>query len=445
MVIDGETVFIHSPSDANALGIVLVHQHLSLIPELSVWENINLGHETRKKGVFADNRVAKSKAQQILEELIPGELSIEAKVVDLTPEQKQMVEIAKALSQNPKLLILDEPTAALEYFHVEKLFKKVTELKETGVSIIFISHRLWEITKLCDIVFAFGNGETVGMVDFETSPRDENLIVPLVTGSKQGVEEQLRRDRRRFETSETALELQNVCYGSKLKNINLRVKRGEVLGVGGLAGQGQEELVLLLSGALRPTEGNISIDGSEVRANHPKTVIRDDIFLVPGDRQRDGLFMNHSVVDNVMYPRFAKKDDNFILNFEKMATIARNVTEKVDMQPPGIKNSVSNLSGGNQQKVVFAKWFQFDPKILLLNDPAKGIDIQAKNALYRLVHELTESGTTVVLYASANEELVYNCDRVIIMFEGQIVDELAYDDICDEKLITSSLRVGSSE
>lgn len=439
--IDGEKVEIHNPFDAKKYGIVLVHQNLSLIPDLSVWENINLGHEKRSRRIFFDNKFAKKKAQKVLDDLSTGDISINDKVANLSPGQMQIVEIAKALSQDPKLLILDEPTAALEYFQVEKLFNKVLELKEKGISVIFISHRLWEITRLCDTVYAFRNGETVGEIDFNKQPREEKLIIPLVVGNNQEVD-YAKKDKRDFSNEQEILRLENIAFAKKLSNINLSLKKGEILGLGGLNGQGQEELLMLLSGILRPTEGKIYMEEEEIRLKHPVDAIKKGIFLVPGDRQKDGLFMIHSIFNNIVFPRFSQKTDKFVMNFNSLYSHTDNIISKVSLVPSLRNLLVGNLSGGNQQKVVFGRWLQFNSKILLLNDPAKGIDIQAKNDLYRLVRELSYEGTGVILYASSNEELINNCDRVLIMFEGQFVEDICYNEICDEKLIKSSLRAG---
>ncbi len=439
--IDGARTMIRSPLEAKRHGIVQVHQHLSLVPELSVWENISLGNESRSPGGFARNRVAKGKASALLEELDIGDISIEEKVVNLTSEKKQMVEIAKALLQNPRLLILDEPTAALGYFHVEKLFKKIGELKSSGVSVIFISHRLWEIVRLCDIVYAFSNGRGAGMVDFRSQPRDENLIVPLVTGSATGTAVESSAAAAPPVT-ETALELRDVSYEQKVHGASLKAGKGEILGIGGLADQGQEELVLLMSGMLRRTSGTVLLGGREVGLRHPNQAVKNGIFLVPGDRQKDGLFMNLDVFENVIYPRFPMRRGGFFLDIASLTRMTETVATKLGVVPPDPKNAVSNLSGGNQQKVVFAKWLQFTPTILLLNDPAKGIDIQAKTALYQMVKELAGAGTTVILYASAVEELRSNCHRVLIMFEGRIVDEIHGDRISDESILKSSLTAG---
>ena len=444
-VIDGQKATINSPGDARNYGIVLAHQNLSLIPDLTVWENISLGNERRTQSIFLNNKHAKDVATEILNDLVDGEIPIDAKVATLSPAQKQMVEIAKALSKDPKMLILDEPTAALEYNHVEQLFKKVEELRANGVSIIFISHRLWEITRICDVVIAFRNGETVGELDFEIQPRDEKLIVPLVAGEEGYSADFDRKEQRDLSDAEVAYELEQVDYRSTLKDINLSVKKGEVLGIGGLHGQGQEELIMLVAGELSPSRGRVRLEGEPLRAKHPRDAIRNGIYLVPGDRLEEGLLTLHDIFENTIFPRFCLKQDGPILNFKELFSITDNMIEKTELRPPDRKMIVNNLSGGNQQKVVFGRWLQFLPKVLLLNDPAKGIDIQAKDTLYRLVHELADLGTAVILYASSNEELITNCNRALIMFEGEIAEEILYDDLTDENLVRSSLRVEVAE
>ena len=444
LLVGGKRVDINSPQEARNLGIVLAHQNLSLIPDLTVWQNICLGHERRIGRLFLDNRRAQNSAAAILEELVPGEIGLEVKVASLTPAQKQMVEIAKALSQNPELLILDEPTAALKYNHVEQLFRKIVNLKNRGVSIIFVSHRLWEVTRICDLVFAFRNGETVGQVDFQQQPRDENLIVPLVTGENIRSIDVDKKVMRDFCDIPHSLRLSGVSVGTKLKDVSLAVKRGEVVGIGGLQGQGQEELIMLIAGAARARGGKLFLEDQELHLRHPRHALRKGIYLVPGDRIRDGLFVNHSVFNNIIFPRIPLRQTGLFLRFSRLFDITDQIIKKAGLVPPRRRMPVKNLSGGNQQKVVFGRWLQFSPRVLLLNDPAKGIDILAKGQLYELVHELAQAGTSVILYASSNEELISNCDRVLIMFEGRVVEEISYEAICDEKLITSSLRVGGA-
>ncbi|MGD8292680.1 MAG: ATP-binding cassette domain-containing protein, partial [Desulfobacterales bacterium] len=295
LVIDGQQADINSPKDAKKFGIVLAHQNLSLIPDLTVWENISLGNEKKSWKAFLDNKEAKDRAHEMLESLIPGEIAIDAKTAVLSPAQKQMVEVAKALSQKPKMLILDEPTAALEYYHVEHLFEKVMELKENKVSVIFISHRLWEITRICDMVIAFRNGETVGTVDFESEERSEKLIIPLVAGDEGCAIDFEKKKVRDLSDTETAIHLKDIYYRDVLKNVSMSVKRGEVLGIGGLHGQGQEELIMLMAGDLSPSRGKIMLGKRSVKAKHPRDTIRNGTYLVPGDRLEEGLLTKHDI------------------------------------------------------------------------------------------------------------------------------------------------------
>ncbi len=439
--IDGEEVKINYPKDAKKYGIVLAHQNLSLIPEMTIWENIDLGHEERVGNIFFNNQKAKETAYNFLEELFHDNISMDAKVVNLSPEQKQMVEIAKALSQKPKLLILDEPTAAFDYFHVERLFKKIKELKENNISVIFISHRVWEITRICDIVFAFRNGEDSGVVDFSEKERNEKLIVPLITGKDDFMMNENICPSREFDDSKIVMELNNLSFKNKLKNINIKVREGEIIGIGGLQGQGQEYLTMIFAGAISSTAGRIIFENKEIKLNQPRDAINKGIYLVPGDRGVDGLFMDQSVLNNIIFPRFSLKIDKFFLNLRRLFNVSEEIIKRTSIIPPKKDIFVSNLSGGNQQKVVFGRWLQFSPKVLVLNDPTKGIDIQAKNDLYKIVRELLEQGTSVILYTSSNEELISYCNRVLIMFEGRIVEELNNDDICQEKIVMSSLRV----
>lgn len=440
--IDGKDVSIGSYKKADELKISLVHQNLSLVPDLTVWENIVLGKENSFGKIFLNNRIDKESAFETIANLIEDDIPLSARVSSLSPSQKMIVEITKALFRNPELLILDEPTAALEYKQVEQLFRKVEQLKKRGILLVFISHRIWEIIRICDVVFAFRNGEMVGTVDFDRQPRDERLILPLVTGDEE-IGYCLEKKSRNFSLgrSQVNIKAENLSLRTNLRNVSFEAKEGEILGIGGLNGQGQEELMRVLSGALRPTVGRIFLRGEEKKITNVNRTIRNGIYFVPGDRQRDGLFMSNDVFFNIIMPSFPLRKASFSPNFRVLEDITENIIKKTAISPQNRKMTVNNLSGGNQQKVVFGKWLQFEPTVLLLNDPAKGIDIGAMRYLYKLIHELAENGTTVILYASSNEELICNCDRVLVMFEGAIVKELSDDEITDGNLIQYSLRI----
>jgi ribose transport system ATP-binding protein len=441
--INGKKIEINSPKDARRNKISLAHQNLSLIPDLTVFENIYLGNEDRKNKFFPNDLEAKKQSLKLLSDIMPGEIELNSLICDLTPPQKHLVEIAKALSRRPELLILDEPTAALEYFHVERLFKKILELKDQNISIIFVSHRLWEITKICDLVYVFRNGKTSGFIDFCRQPKDENLIVPLVIGKDSYKDEFLVKESKKSHArkEKPVFELENIFIKNKLNNISLKIRKGEVLGLGGLDSQGQEELLMSIAGAIKLNDGKFFLDGKEIKISKPIDAIRRDIYLVPGDRQEDGLFMSHTVSRNIIFPRFTLRKEIIFLRLGKLKKIVKKIIRSLSIHPPRENMILKNLSGGNQQKVVFGRWLQFTPKILLLNDPTKGIDIQAKTDLFNIVNDLAKKGTSVILYSSSNEELIYNCDRVLVMFEGEIVDMIENKSLNEERLIRSSLRV----
>jgi len=435
---EGERLDVGNPQEAQKHGIVMVHQHLSLVPELTIWENMTLGSEPQGRMGFLNDSRSIAIAEACLSKFAP-ELSVHEKVKDLSLAQKQFVEIAKAISREPKLLILDEPTAPLEQSEVEKLFAVMRELKELRTSIIFISHRLWEIKSICDYVVVFRNGETVGAIDFETEEKDENLIVSMISG-KEHRHVQDDPGTRITKSAETMLEIRDLTLRKSKDRMSFEIKKGEIVGLGGLQGQGQERLLLVLSGLEQPESGQIALGGKRLKLRHPKHAVREGMVLVPGDRHKEGLFLQHDVLLNLIYPQLATKRTGFFLNMRKLRTEAAEVIRQVNLVPNDPGKIVQFLSGGNQQKVVVGKWLPLAPKVLLLSDPAKGVDVGAKKELYDTVRKLAEQGTSVLLYASDHEELMEICDRVFILFEDQIVDELLPSDYSEQRFVSASLR-----
>ena len=439
----GSQIHLKSHHEAEKLEISMVHQNLSLIPEMTVWENINLGRESATPLGILKKEEALNRAEEALQELKVN-ISLYDRVSQLAPSDKQLLEIVKALSRSPKILILDEPTASLGFKQVEILFEKLNQLKNNRVSVIFISHRIWEITRICDRLVAFRNGKTVGEVDFRQQPRDERLIIPLITGKKENEDDKSIHEKRpyqSFDTHQIVLEVDNLSKKEKLYNVSFKIREGEIVGLGGLNGQGQEEILLILSGYLRKTSGKVKINNQEVFIKNSGQAIERGIFLVPGDRQKEGLFLNHNVFTNLIYPQVALKQQRFLLSLKEMRQAVNATIKTISLIPPDPRKLVSHLSGGNQQKVVIGKWLSLSPKILLLNDPTKGVDVETRRNLYKIIADLSSQGVSVLLYASDNEELIANCDRVLIVFEGQIVEEICGEGICEENLIACSLRI----
>jgi ribose transport system ATP-binding protein len=442
-----KAVNLRSRMDAEHARMAMVHQNLSLVPEMTIWENIAMGREATRSG-FLDNRAAVAQAEAVMR-TVDVKIPVHERVKNIAPDEKQLVEICKALAKDPRILILDEPTASLDFHQVESLFRAVRALKERGVAIIFISHRLYEIAKICDRLVAFRNGETVGELDFAAQPRDEKLIIPLITG--QEVKERVRRgarvrneDMARLSDRGPAVEMRGVSLGRRLTDVSLSLRRGEVLGLGGLQGQGQEDILQILAGYLRGYSGEILVDGKPHALRNTREAIRKGIALIPGDRQKEGLFLDHTVLSNLLYPKVSLHRGSFFLPAKGYQRIAADAMSAVSLQPPNPRLVVSQLSGGNQQKVVVGKWLALSPKVLLLNDPTKGVDVGTRQNLYAIISQLAQAGTSVLLYASDNEELIANCDRVLIVFEGRIVKEFSAEEISEEKLVVSSLNVEHS-
>ncbi|MEA5002984.1 MAG: sugar ABC transporter ATP-binding protein [Christensenella sp.] len=438
---NGNEVSYKNPIDAKRAGISMAFQNLSLLPDLTVWQNIVLSFEKKNK-LFLDNKDAKELSQKILDEFMPG-FDIERRVSELDSSEMQIVEIAKAISEDPQLLILDEPTAALEQAQVKALFKYMRKLAEQGVAMIFTSHRLWEVLEMCDDIVVFRNGSNVGEIDFENQEKNPDEIVRLITGDTDCI-----NTVKEYKTvsAEAKLKIEDLNYGKYLQSVSLEVKKGEVLGIGGLAGQGQTELMLALAGNYKEAKCSATINGEPIKLTQPANAVRKGILLVPGDRQKEGLMLKDSVYTNMIFPKLALKKQPLITPTKKYREECEQIVKTLSIKTASIDLAVDKLSGGNQQKVVVGKWLPFDTNVLLLADPAKGVDVGAKHDLYEFIMKMVEEkNMSVILYASDNDELVSYCDRVLVMYEGKIVGELKGKEISDEAIVEMSLQVKSKE
>lgn len=435
----GKTTKYRNPHEAKKDGIAMVFQNLSLIPDLTVWQNIVLGSEVNR-GPFLNNEDAKKISSEIIEQLQPG-LDIERKVSELNTGEMQIVEIAKAISSEPRMLILDEPTAALEQEQVKNLFKYMRLLKHQGVSMIFTSHRMWEVMEICDDVIIFRNGRNVGALDSNIEKMDPEKIISYITGENSDN----RITRIKHEPSdETLLSVKDLNLGKALKDISFDLKKGEVLGIGGLAGQGQSELMLALSGNYPGLKAEVMLNNQKLNLTKPQTAIRNSMLLVPGDRQKEGLMLGHSLFTNMIFPKLALKKQPLFTPRKKYREECNDVIKSLSIKAHSVDTITGTLSGGNQQKVVVGKWLPFETQILLLADPAKGVDVGAKREMYDyILKQVREKQMSVILYASDSEELMEHCDRLMIMYEGQQVAMLSGDEINEDTIIATSMRVGT--
>jgi ribose transport system ATP-binding protein len=446
-----EQRFAH-PRAAHAAGIACIFQELSLLPALSVADNICLVDPPRRFGLI-DGRAQRRIAERALARAGAEDIHPLAPVASLPLSRRQLVEIAKALARAPQVLILDEATSALGAAEVERLLALLTRLRAEGLGIVYISHRLHEIRQLADDCTVLRNGRDVGR--FEARARDDRQIVALMLGREleaelTGAPAANGAAPRGLpavapDAQAPVLEVRRLSWRRRLVDIHLQLRRGEIVGLGGLEGHGQRELLLALFGVLRGVDGELLLDGKPRRLASPRAAKRPDvgIALVPEDRKTDGLMLGMSVRDNLTLAALERLTRATLISAEAEATATRETLARLSIVAPDIDAPVSTLSGGNQQKVVIGKWLLNQPRILLLSDPTRGIDVGTKGEIYRLLRRLASDGAAIVLYSTDHLELVGCCDRVLVMYEGRAVRWLAGAQLNEHELLTSALNLPS--
>ncbi len=415
---DGRAVTIHSPHDAQALGISMIHQELALIPYLDVGKNIYLGREPA--GALPGTIDWQSMYAQAREQLGRLNLAIDPRteVRFLPLAQRQMVEVAKALSLDARLIVMDEPTSSLTEREVETLFQQMRTLKEQGVSVIFISHRLEEIFVIADRVTVLRDGELVG-TEPVANLSEEKIIRMMVGRELTDIYERSNRTN----SPDPVLEVEGLTSHGAIKDISFRLYRGEILGVAGLVGAGRTELAETIFG-LRPAHaGVIRLDGQPVTIQRPAQAIAQGIGFVPEDRKAQGLFLRMGVGENIVMAMFRQLTRLGLIQRGRAEGIARDFVSRLDIRTPSIQQRVRNLSGGNQQKVVIAKWLTLKPRVLILDEPTRGIDVGAKAEIYHLMNDLAAQGVGILMISSELPEILGVSDRVLVMHEGRLTGE----------------------
>ena len=441
MIIEGQHVTFASPAAANAAGIACIFQELSLLPDLSVADNIFITDPPMFFGVI-DHGAQQRLAEEALARVGGEDIHPLSPVGDLPLSRRQMVEIAKALARNPKILILDEATSALTAADVGKVFRLLRQLRENGLAIIYISHRMHEIAELADDCTVFRNGRYVST--FAAGTKSDDAIVEMMIGREySNVFPPLSGTRS---IAPSLLKIKDLSWAGELNNVNLDVKAGEVVGLGGLDGQGQRQLLLALFGTLIGVSGTIEINGKAVRMSSPGRAKSKDvgIALIPEDRKNEGLMLPMSVRDNLSFAS--------IENFSRFGVVDRKAEDAaiadmiklLNIRTDGVDVPVASLSGGNQQKVVIAKWLMTKPRIILLNDPTRGIDVGTKQELYVLLRRLAEGGAAILFYSTDYDELIGCCDRVLVFYNGEVTRTLEGADLTEHNLIASALNLPSS-
>ncbi|NUR12853.1 MAG: sugar ABC transporter ATP-binding protein [Bradyrhizobium sp.] len=438
MRLGGSDVSFATPSAANAAGVVCIFQELSLMPDLSVADNISIASPPRRFGLI-DARAQRRRAEQLLAEIGCEDVNPLLRVRDLPLSRRQVVEIAKALGKKPRLLILDEATSALTSADVEKVYAMLARLKADGVAILYISHRMHEVEALADRASVFRNGRHIET--FEKGRRSTADIVQLMIGRDIAAQYPPKPARG---SPRPVLAIENLSWDRRLDRISLHVGAGEIVGLGGLDGQGQKSLLLALFGVLRGVSGQITVEGREVRPASPAAAKSVGIALVPEDRKTEGLMLPMSIADNLVIASLDAISTGPLVDRARENDAIKRAIARLQIKIGAPGDAVSTLSGGNQQKVVLAKWLMTNPKLILLNDPTRGIDVGTKQELYRLMRELADHGAAILFYSTDYDELIGCCDRVAIMYDGRIVRELQGDELTETNIIASALNIDAA-
>jgi ribose transport system ATP-binding protein len=436
----GDLVTFSSPAAAAAAGIVPVFQELSLIPHLTVDENLFMGREPRNRLGLVNGRAMQREARMLLADLHFPQIDPKAIVGDLPLAERQLVEIAKAVRRNPDVLILDEATSALGKHEVEQVFAVLRDLRERGMAIVFISHRLEEVRALCDRATVFRDGQQVGTLDVKKARGDE--IVRMMIGRELRDVFPPRQPRPAQEAP--LLIVNQLGWGTALRDVSMTLNRGEILGLAGLEGQGQGDLLLALFGVYAGTSGHVEFQGKRVKLTGPASSMDAGLALIPEDRKTQGLILPLTVRENVTLATLAERARLGIVNpiAERRAT-----AKAVDML--GIKTNspetpVRYLSGGNQQKVAISKWLLTDARAFLMYDPTRGIDVGTKQEIYRLMRELADQGHGILFFSTDLTEIVGLCDRALVMYEGAIVRELTGPELTEANLVSAAVGLSES-
>ena len=442
MEVESGPVRFESPADAMRAGVVAIFQELSLVPDLTVAENICAPEPPRRFGLI-DRRAQRRRAEGLLERVHCGDVHPNEIVRNLPLSRRQMIEIARALGRSPKLLILDEATSALTAADVERIYAILDRLRAEGLAIVYISHRMREIMAFADDCSIFRNGRRVA--SFSKGSKSGDEIVKLMIG--RDYKDIYPAKSAPAPTEAAILEVENLNWGTRLAGINLQVRRGEIVGLGGLDGQGQRELLLALFGILRGVDARIKVDGKPKQISSPRDAKRSSvgIALIPEDRQTEGLILPLSVRDNISLAamnRFARR--SFISTRAETRAV-EEAFRTLSIHAGGAGVPVGTLSGGNQQKVVIAKWLLTEANLIMLNDPTRGIDVGTKQEIYKLLRQLADSGKGVLFYSTDYAELIGCCNRIVMMYEGRIVRELAGDALTEQKILTAALNLPDQE
>ena len=442
ILFDGKPVAIRSGVDSRKECVATAFQDLSLIPTMSVMDNILLGCEPVTKGGLVDEKTSRKIVSELLARF-KIECDPDDYVQTLMPSTQSMLEVAKAVFLKPKLLLLDEVTAALHHDEIETLFSIIQELKSEGVAMVYVTHRMHEIFRICDTATIMRSGETI--ISGKVSDFTLDDIVYYMTGKRPEKNEHAHEALEHYDERELIVDVRKLSIEPKVKDISLKAYRGEIVGIAGLEGQGQPEVIRAILGAVKPESGTIQYLGKEVHFREPADGVKAGIGFISGERNVEALFPVRSISENIFAGNAAK---NKLFTYLKASTVkkfSQNAVDTYNIKIGKLKDPASSLSGGNQQKLIVARWIAMNPYLLLLDDPTKGVDIHSRREIHEILRQCAESGMTVVISASDSEELLEVSDRVYVFYEGRVSDMLAGASKTPERLVAAMMGMNSQK
>lgn len=436
VLLNGEPVKYNNTAEALADGVVIVHQELNMMDELTVYENLFIGRESMTGGLINDKENIR-KAEELFNQLGVS-IDPNIKVGALTVGQQQMVEIAKAVSHDARIVVFDEPTSALTRNEIEELFTIINDLKEKNVGIIYITHRMNEVFQIADRITVLRDGGYIGTKEAVNTSQDD--LINMMVGRE--LTEEVKTESQVPEDAEVVLEVENLAAGRMVKNVSFSLRKGEILGVSGLMGAGRTEMARLIYGAEQPESGVIKLHGEEVKINSTSDAVDLGIGYLSEDRRRYGVLTDKNVGENTVLPSIQEYIANILINDRKAKKDALKYNEKVKTKMTSIDQVVRTLSGGNQQKVVVAKWLLRDSEILIFDEPTRGIDVGAKSEIHNLMQELADQGKSIIMISSEMQEILRMSDRIVVMCEGNVTGIIPIEEATQEKILGYAMMRG---
>ena len=428
VIVDGQEVCYQNPQEAEKAGIVFIHQELNVLFDLTVEENMFLGKEIKKAFGVCDKKAMRQEVEKILDKL-GVKIDPAQRMSELSVGQQQMIEIAKALMVDAKVIIMDEPTAALTQSETDVLFEVVKSLKAKGVSIVYISHRMEEIFYLCDRITILRDGSYIGTK--KIADTDMNDVVKMMIGREIGE----RYPVRDVKIGDVVLEVKGLTCPGVFKDVNFQVHAGEVLGVSGLMGAGRTEIMQAIFGNMSHVTGSLYLNGQEIKNKSPQAAMANGLGFITEDRKVEGLMLEESIMKNISLANLGKISKAGVLNKQEEKELVQKGIEEVHIKCTGPQHECNNLSGGNQQKVVFAKWIHTNPKVLILDEPTRGVDIGAKKEIYNIINDLAAQGVAIIMVSSELPEVLGMSDRIMVVREGVVRGCLAKEKANQENIM----------